>query len=660
MDLLKTHRKDFRYYIFEDKNVNEIVILVTFSNTRNLEPVEETELETFYLHQWTPNKSNWIVYSCPEAENTIDKINKDIQSFIKRSTIKDVLKISIINGTHDHGIIFEPYTFKVITEKCKNIFININEYSAIRVSDYDYGQLNTVEIETGMILVDKTCTIFIDEFKANRCIFNVYNQSENNCYLNLCIGSTFKVNNLKQYSTLKVVYLNKVYDSDTFIGSIFRINCFTIFGSETLKFDSANERVYLKGFNKAVINRIVIENAVKYGVIFSIDMMSSLMIGSLERTVYEILAGSAIIINRVAKVNLNDIKISISPDGSIADNYSLCSFVPVADKSLKRSISLVDCEIHNLAKKSFYIASLINVTIDKLYFSKCQFNKDVYPFKKDDKSVITNLCFNSSSFISDKNVDISGSSKINITETDITTPKDIFISATYISLNQGIWKFNKLSMYNDNTVKFSLQRLELIGKKILIDNKDLENDITVSLSQMKIQMKDDITMNNCKCTATNNYLETKLLKVSTKESFKMLNNVLGFVDNTLDLTINGSISGTLAFKLTNSDSKLNILVNDKEKFLPTNVLDFNCGEYSPIISFELNRPIRSIIVGMSQKTNHIRYSQSYTGDQGSTIKYTKINGEECKCSLINDSEKICTIVKSIDGDELKSYKIDKI
>ena len=484
MDLLQDLVKNFRYTCVTTTK-NEIYIYLYSAEGNTISKDSITDIENGYLNYRNDVVANKTLSSTEnENEVRLNGMNSDIESYI-RDTTGDITKITVINTSKTHKFILEPKVFKAMSDRCSVLYFDMGIVSGFRLSSYEYKQIDELRIEESIILLDKSSVLYVSTFRQKWGKWTSYDKVDDPLALNISSDKAIKIMSLEQYGPVKSVFGCSTKNGDEFRNAKLEINYLKIFGSELIEKDKADERILVKGFNKVYFDNIDIGDEVTYSTIVNVDRVSNFNIGKMTRNIGKIISNPMIKINRVGKVNLRQFTINNLPNSTIRENdFSIVSFLP-ADDEFERSINLSNVVINNDSDIKLKIIKLRKLSLNKIYISRCTIGDKVDLLDLDESSKVIKLTFNNSTFITNEDFNIYGSTKLTLTDTMITTSKNIILKSPYINITGGIWNCYKLDCDYESYMKILMERLELHSDYLSITNG--ESDILQT-----------VFMNNCK------------------------------------------------------------------------------------------------------------------------------------------------------------------
>lgn len=661
MDLLQDLVKNFRYTCVTTTK-NEIYIYLYSAEGNTISKDSVTDIENGYLNYRTDVIENKTL-SKTENENEVrlNNMNTDIESYIRDAT-GEITKITVINASKSHKFILEPKVFKAMTDRCGILWFDMGTISGFRLSSYNYNQIEELHIEESVILLDKSAVLYLSTFYQKWGQWTAYNKVDDPLALNISANKKIKIMSLEQYGPVKSVFGCSTKTGEEFQDAKLEVNYLKIFGSEIIAKDKTDERILVKGFNKVYFDNIDIEDQVTYSTIVNVDRVSNFNIGKLTRNIGEIIPNPMIKINRVGKVNLRQFTINNLPNSTINENdFAIVSFLP-ADDEFERSINLNNVVINNDSDKKLKIIKLKKLSLNKIYISRCTIGDNVDLLNLDESSNVVKLTFNNSSFTTNSDFNVFGSTKLTLTDTTITTSKNIILKSPYVNITGGLWDCYKLDCDYDNYMKIVMERLELHSNYFAIKNGESDMPQTAFINNCKLDVLKSFSIKNMRPSMINTYIKSEEFRSECDETAQFNNVLLGYQkNNKIDLLFKSNISGSVTVDDVD-DGKLNINlhINDT-KNENVNNLDIYLQNEKTNLTYKINRPLNSIVNNLgSQKPIRFSAYDDILSGIDSYIKLAPNDDAKILGKVINDSELIVSYTKSTNNENQEVYQFTKI
>jgi hypothetical protein len=656
MDLLKELPFNFRWYLLYTKT-KEIIILYYKSASDLQTEDEETILESTYFN--TILAKYEIIESVKrtrnENENTINEFNSDIVEFCNKHPNSS--EIRFINTQYTHSLMFESKVFASFAKASKKLYFELGN-SAIRIDNDSYEEFEKIEFTSGYLFPDSNTEIYCKNVTINNIDINCYNNSEEVHSVSFIISEAFNASNIALYDTCKLNIVQGSKNETDFENSKVFISYLKIYGQEFVDLDSNTNRISILGINKVNIGEIEVEEAVKYGNILKINNIVTFTLGRIIRTITEVKNGSFVTVGGVGTVNIHDINYFINSDSKFKDDTSLIYFLKDSNSGLKRSINLYNSIITNDTDKKINIFKLPNLTVNKIFISSCTINDNVEILKMDDDSKITKLSFTDCD-INCENFNVTKCDKLTLSNCNFNIIKKIDIKTPFLIINDGVWKFDELSINYDSLItKISTEHVEFDGNILNIDGSNSDLNGSYFDNGSKINVK-NINIKGMIPSFLESCIHTANLTCTCDRILKLNHIYLFFRYGDITLNINSSVTGKIIIGSNSEVYKLNINISDIEKRLNINDVEFIGTDSFPTISTTTNTPIRFDYINSDNKRSYLSFTNDYNSKQMSSITYTNAF-KPVDFKLINNSEKNLELIATKDEYGSLKYECKKI
>lgn len=661
MDLLQDLVKNFRYTCVTTTK-NEIYIYLYSAEGNTISKDSITDIENGYLNYRSDVVTNKTL-SKTENENEIrlNEMNNDIESYI-RDTTGEISKITVINTSKSHKFILEPKVFKAMSDRCSVLWFDMGTVSGFRLSSYEYKELEELHIEESIILLDKSSVLYVSTFFQKWGEWTSYNKVDDPLALNISADKQIKIMSLEQYGPVKSVFGCSTKSGEEFQNAKLEINYLKIFGSEIIEKDKTDERILVKGFNKVYFDNIDVNDEVTYSTIVNVDRVSNFNIGKLTRNIGKIISNPMIKINRVGKVNLRQFTINNLPSSTIRENdFAIVSFLP-ADDEFERSINLSNVVIYNDSDIKLKIIKLRKLSLNKIYISRCTIGDKVDLLDLDESSNVVKLTFNNSTFVTNDDFNVFGSTKLTLTDTIITTSKNIILKSPYINITGGLWDCYKLDCDYESYMKILMERLELHSNYFSITNGESDVLQTAFINNCKLDVLKSIEIQNMRPSMIGTYIKSEEFKSTCSDTVQFNNVLIGYQKNEkIDFILRSNISGYATIDgVENGIINIDLYISDSENENVNN-FDLYLQNEKTTISYKTNRPINSIVNNLgSLKPIHFSAYDDVLSGIDSYIKLAPNSDAKILGKVINDSELIVSYKKSTNGENQEVYQFTKI
>ena len=456
------------------------------------------------------------------------------------------------------------------------------------------------------------------------------------------------------YSTIFTTFSNYNKESNNYLNTKLTAAFIRIFGKEKINENAKFERILIQGFSKCFINKIEIDDSVRYGGILKLDRMDKLTISSIKRNINEVDPTAPMIkVGRVAVTNLHEIDVIVKKSASISSNYALIEFLEDTTGTT-RSINLYNSNIVNKQSKKLTIFRMKNVEINKVYLSDTQINENVSLFERVNAK-LEKLCFNNC-VITGTSFDLTDTIKINLSDCDFTISGDLNLSSAYITISGGYYRFLNMNVGSYETYpvsKIDINKAEFIGGNLNFTNDASEVDMPFFDNDCKYNVT-KILLDKFNPTFSNSVICTNELTINNEKTSKFLSTLINYREENTDtvFNVNSSTSGNIMFTDNGSTNSFTLNLNDKTQFLSINPLDLVAVENSPNVKIVTNVPIKTKVYNFDSRYIHALF-KDYASTQSSTIDLYS-EEDEPVTKVLNDSEKQMSITSS------KEYEDDVI
>ena len=658
MELLKKIPFNFRYYLLTTTK-NEIVILYIHMDY-DIQDDTQTMLETNFIpilknrHEFIDSQT--IRVSCKDDEVQLKEFNNIIRNYCKARP--DTMKLSFYSASPTYKIMFEPETMKCIFDCTTDLYFELGPEGCFKTGKDDFNQMEKIEIKSGQWFIDEETTIYTQEFKAADLKIDEYNRGKHSGIFNLVVGRSFKGMRIQLYSTVQLNVLNSSKTPDEFEEGKINFAYINIFGEELLD-DNNVARLEFHGFDKINLGCIEVSDEVKYGNILYVDKITKFTLMHLKRKILQINDGSFLQIGRVGSVTLHNIQYNLTDQSTLVDGAAIVKFLHIEGDALERTLNVFNTTINNSTGRKLIICKVVNTEIKKLYISKCFLSNDVVMIEKDENSKVAKFNYNECTFNSTGNFEINDVIKVSLNNITFNIVGELKLTSPNISINGGKWNVGRLSIDN---------KKEMIAKVVMNDlilNAD-EIDIRNSL----LEGEEDLVFydSNCKIKANSYHIAgykpsyTKTFFMCSKMDIECLsvttlsNVTFSFDKGDVILNVLSSLAGSLLFTTSGSEGKTFALtLKDKNFFMNVNTVDFSFIDTpSPALIFKSNTPVKYTLNSYMKDHVTFAYLNKIDSLQPSKIIYKALLSDlRDNFKVINDSEKICDIIKK--DDETDQY-----
>jgi len=647
LHLLKKLDCDSRYVLITT-TTKDIYVYLLHANYA-ITDTDKTEIETGYMpliENIDPSQTK--SFTVNENFRSTNKMNDDIEAYIKARP--EYNSFNIINTSRSYKYVIQSKVFAAAVKNCKKVYIDMgtvdtsgkgNYGGSIRLDSSDYGEIDTLEINSGTLLLEDNVTLIVKKADINFCTVDVFNkENENSCGFNILVKNRMDIVNMAIYSTIFTTFSNYNKDADNYLETKLIAAYIRIFGAEKVN-NAKFERLLIQGFSKCTLNLIEVEDSVRYGGILKLDRMDKVTLLGITRKINEVDPTAPILkIGRVAMSNIHNINITITNTASISSKYSLISFIEDTTGTT-RSVNIYDSNVVNENTKKVTIFNMNNIELQKLYFSNTKINNNVVLLERTNAKLIK-LYFNKCT-VKGTEFEINDITKLSLTDCDFTISGDLNLAAAYITISGGMFRFMNMNMnsFEDKSVsKIDIQKAEFNGGNFNITNDASEAVMPMFDNGCKYNVT-KFNIEKFRTTLNNSSICAKEINLTNKEIVKLLSVLINYRDETNEtvLNINSSVSGTLM--VDQGSNKLNINIRDENRFLTINPLDVAGIVDTPETTISTNVPIKMKMYNFDNRYIHCLFDE-YSAAQSSTIDIYSIS-EDSETKVLNDSEKQMTI-----------------
>ena len=660
--LLKKLDCDTRYVLLSTIDKDIYVYLLHSSST--ITDSDKTEIESGYLpllDNIDPTQTK--TFTTNDNFKAINKMNDDITDYINaRNGYKS---FNIINTSRNHKFVIQSKVFAAAVKNCKKIYIDMgsvdtsekaNYGGSIRLDSTDYGEIDSLEINSGTLLLEDNVTLIVKKLDITYCTIDTFNkETDKSCSFSVLVKDQIDIVNMAIYSTIFTTFSNYNKDANNYLDTKFTAAFIRIFGKEKINENAKFERILIQGFSKCFINKIEVDDSVRYGGILKLDRMDKLTISGIKRNIGEVDPTISMIkVGRVAVTNLHEIDVIIKSSSTISSKYSLIEFLEDTTETT-RSINLYSSNIINKHSRNITIFRMKNVEINKVYLSDTKINANVTLFERTNAK-LEKLCFNNC-VINGTTFDLTDTTKINLSDCDFTISGDLNLSSAYITINGGYYRFlnmNVGSYENYPVSKIDINKAEFSGGNLNFTNDASEVDMPFFDNDCKYNVT-KILLDKFNPTFSNSVICTNELTINNEKISKFLSVLVNYREENTDtiFNVNSSTSGNIMFSNNGSTNSFTLNINDKTQFLSINPLDLVAVENSPNVKIVTNVPIKTKVYNFDSKYIHALF-KDYSSTQSSTIDLYS-EEDEPVTKVLNDSEKQMSITY---GKEYENNVID--
>ena len=651
--LLKKLDCDTRYVLLTTTDKDIYVYLLHSSST--ISDSDKTEIESGYLPLLDNiDSSQTKTFTTNDNPKAINKMNDDITEYINA---RDGYKsFNIINTSRNHKFVIQSKVFAAAVKNCKNIYIDMgtvdtsekaNYGGSIRLDSTEYGEIDSLEISSGTLLLEDNVTLIVKKLDITYCTIDTFNKdTDKSCSFSVLIKDQMDVVNMAIYSTIFATFSNYNKNANDYLNTKFTAAFIRIFGKEKINENAKFERILIQGFSKCFINKIEIDDSVRYGGILKLDRMDKLTISSIKRNINEVDPTAPMIkVGRVAVTNLHEIDVIVKKSASISSNYALIEFLEDTTGTT-RSINLYNSNIVNKQSKKLTIFRMKNVEINKVYLSDTQINENVSLFERVNAK-LEKLCFNNC-VITGTSFDLTDTIKINLSDCDFTISGDLNLSSAYITISGGYYRFLNMNVGSYETYpvsKIDINKAEFIGGNLNFTNDASEVDMPFFDNDCKYNVT-KILLDKFNPTFSNSVICTNELTINNEKTSKFLSTLVNYREENTDtvFNVNSSTSGNIMFTDNGSTNSFTLNLNDKTQFLSINPLDLVAVENSPNVKIVTNVPIKTKVYNFDSRYIHALF-KDYASTQSSTIDLYS-EEDEPVTKVLNDSEKQMSITSN--------------
>ena len=660
--LLKKLDCDTRYVLLSTIDKDIYVYLLHSSST--ITDSDKTEIESGYLpllDNIDPTQTK--TFTTNDNFKAINKMNDDIADYINaRNGYKS---FNIINTSRNHKFVIQSKVFAAAVKNCKKIYIDMgsvdtsekaNYGGSIRLDSTDYGEIDSLEINSGTLLLEDNVTLIVKKLDITYCTIDTFNkETDKSCSFSVLVKDQIDIVNMAIYSTIFTTFSNYNKDANNYLDTKFTAAFIRIFGREKINENAKFERILIQGFSKCFINKIEVDDSVRYGGILKLDRMDKLTISGIKRNIGEVDPTISMIkVGRVAVTNLHEIDVIIKSSSTISSKYSLIEFLEDTTETT-RSINLYSSNIINKHSRNITIFRMKNVEINKVYLSDTKINANVTLFERTNAK-LEKLCFNNC-VINGTTFDLTDTTKINLSDCDFTISGNLNLSSAYITISGGYYRFlnmNVGSYENYPVSKIDINKAEFSGGNLNFTNDASEVDMPFFDNDCKYNVT-KILLDKFNPTFSNSVICTNELTINNEKISKFLSVLVNYREENTDtvFNVNSSTSGNIMFSNNGSTNSFTLNINDGTQFLSINPLDLVAVENSPNVKIVTNVPIKTKVYNFDSKYIHALF-KDYSSTQSSTIDLYS-EEDEPVTKVLNDSEKQMSITY---GKEYENNVID--
>lgn len=662
MNLLKDLIKNFRY-VFITTTKKEVYIYLYHTDSDSIGESTNTAIEESYL-----NYRNDIIASKTERhtenenEVRLNSMNKDMIDYINNSE-DDLNKITVINTSKTHKFILEPEVLYAMTKKTKNLSFDMGTLSGIRFSGYDYPQMENIDIEECILFLEKSAVLYTSKFYAKWTKLITFNKVDTPLTLNLFAEKSIKLMSVEQYASVKFLFECRCKDGSEFDNAKCELSYLKLYGQEIINTDKNDERILIKGFNKVYFDNINIADEVSYSTIIKADRITNFNIGKMTRNLGTIVPKPMIILGRVAKVNLRKMTITGTNTATINENdFAIVSFL-ASDDDFERSITVTDATIYNDSDKRLKVLKLRKLNLNKVYMSNCTIGDNIDLLDLDNASNIVKLTYNKCNFTSNNDFKVYGSTKVSIVDCDINTSENISLKSPYVNINGGVWECSDLNCdHESDYMKVLFDKLELHSTNFNITNIQDETIQSAFINNCKLDVLKQIKVSKLRPSMMNDYIKTEKLTIEVDDTTQFSDVILGFQkSNKCDISLKSNVSGQITVDDSeNATINTDLYISDPEN-IDVNNLDFTLMNTKTHLKFKTNRVLNSVIDNLGDKTPiHISVYDNINTDIESHFKIVADDNGKYLGRVVNDSERIVKLEKSIDGENREVYTVKSV
>ena len=651
--LLKKLDCDTRYVLLSTIDKDIYVYLLHSSCT--ITDSDKTEIESGYLpllDNIDPTQTK--TFTTNDNFKAINKMNDDITDYINaRNGYKS---FNIINTSRNHKFVIQSKVFAAAVKNCKKIYIDMgsvdtsekgNYGGSIRLDSTDYGEIDSLEINSGTLLLEDNVTLIVKKLDITYCTIDTFNkETDKSCSFSVLVKDQIDIVNMAIYSTIFTTFSNYNKDANNYLDTKFTAAFIRIFGREKINENAKFERILIQGFSKCFINKIEVDDSVRYGGILKLDRMDKLTISGIKRNIGEVDPTISMIkVGRVAVTNLHEIDVIIKSSSTISSKYSLIEFLEDTTETT-RSINLYSSNIINKHSRNITIFRMKNVEINKVYLSDTKINANVTLFERTNAK-LEKLCFNNC-VINGTTFDLTDTTKINLSDCDFTISGNLNLSSAYITISGGYYRFLNMNLgsYEGYPVsKIAISKAEFSGGNLNFTNDASEVEMPFFDDGCKYNVT-KILLDKFNPTFTNSVICTNNLTINSKKTSKFLSVLVNYREENTDtiFNVNSSTSGNIMFSDNGSTSSFTLNLNDEAKILSINPLDLIAVENSPNVKIVTNVPIKTKVYNFDSRYIHAIF-KDYTSTQSSTIDLYS-EEDEPVTKVLNDSEKQMSITSN--------------
>ena len=666
MELLVERPHHFKYFFGYDPDLEEIDIIYGIVERYDMRYFPDIEFD----RDWIDRNSRYYTIKYVRTDENNDTAHErmyvDLKNYMNQFNDPEktpISKIEFINAYPNKKIIFDPGVFKVMSDYCKDIRIDIGK-SYFRMEETEYKELSRLYIDSGNLLIDGNVTIKTQIFKVYISNIENYNKTEYNAHFNV-LATEIRISELlKVYSTVKVKFLCEVKSKRAYRNSACRISDIEFYGSEMSKEDYKEERLKIQGFQRCSLIYLTINPDVRYPSILHVDKLEHFGLFELEYTISKHSAeGSIITIGDVARVSLYSISFEVD-DGTFDDgnltNVDLVKLLP-CDVGFVRKVSITDCDIINHDKHSLInLVHVMKSNIKFLKISDCSMTSGTSFYKADEDVALEKLSYTGCTFENDVDVEIKNATYISLNgnDFDLKGGSLSLIDCTYLVLSENTIRGKNLSL-KGNQRRISIHDNEIIFDTFeaictYVPNAD-EEKLTYNavFSNSTLYFKKSFTIDGFGCRLIDGLLKCPLITINSdvvsKFNGTMFTNDADFSDIVFNIISPFFITSTF---VRGDDAPLlnlifNIFCKDDSYLNKFNIENGNIFKGNLGIDINTNVPFKG---NFNNNAISVKYADDFIGYKSYVTFY------DANAYIINNSEKKCECKRLNKVDDNGCYK----
>ena len=650
MNLLKDTPCTFRYALYHTSD-NKILIVFIESNDE-INEYSQTIVETLYENtiflSYKINQSETIKVTCSQNQITMKQFDSDIISYCKKFT--DTNEVRFINGSPNHELLFGVDVFTTIVNNTKELYLELGN-SGLHIGEDSLQTLNKLTIQNGKLYPKSTANIYTKDLFIMNSEITVANKDEDSHSINFIVSSKINIIYLKIYSTITTVITAGSKEGENISNSSFISNYIEIYGEE--KVNDTRERLGIFSFKSALIGELHVNDEVVVGNILKVDKIVSFTLNKFYRNILSMGNGYGVCIYRVANVNLSNLNYIISKNSDLPPEVSIVHFLKDTDSGLHKKIFLYDSEIDNPTDFKINMISMEETSVENIYISGCIVGNGITIINKDTNSEVLKMTLNEVKMDVSNNILFDNVEKLYLTNCEINTTGAINILCKYLSINGGLWYFDKCNIGKDNEIMFnvSIQEIELHGNEFNLLNdtvNSLDGKFFDNNSKFNIEK---ILISGYQTSLASTVLFSKSL-ICKCDKVLTLTRASIFVDKESSIKTECSLSGILMVNANSEDDVLNITLSDVQRFLQNNTLDIiSISGESATVKFNTNATIKLKMVNDSNENLYINYLKDFESEQNSKITFVPLFDRNIDYKVMTNTEKIVSINKIENKDD---------